>query len=336
VKLFSQAVCRAVGTSYDMMRRDFPDTVRVETTNACNARCTICPHGSMVRPVQPMDDSLYWRIVDECAEHACREMHLHNFGEPLMDRRLEGRIRHAKQHGIRRVKIFSNGSLLTESRARGLVEAGLDEIKISIDGGSKEEFERIRYPLKFDRVLENTRRLVAVRNAMHSSMSIHVACCSTSSKTATMAALEDLVDGFSFGKIHNWAGEGPAVGMHGIRKPCSRLWRTFTVLANGDVALCCLDYDGQHIVGRLDDGTSIGQIWNSQHYRRLRRLHKSASQAEINICANCTKSFLVYVMDEPAPAHAPDAELPVIYRLPEDEDQPAQPLAGDERRRRAA
>ena len=66
--------------------------------------------------------------------------------------------------GVATVKIFSNGSLLNEPHARGLIDAGLDEIKISFDGASKEEFERIRFPLKFDVVMENVQRLVELRD----------------------------------------------------------------------------------------------------------------------------------------------------------------------------
>lgn len=314
-KLVSRSVCEVVGRVFEVVRSDFPNTVRVETTNACNARCIICPHKFMGRDVQRMDERLYQRIVEECVEGGCREMHLHNFGEPLLDRQLEARIRHAKQRGVPHVKVFSNGSLLSEDRARGLISSGLDQIKISIDGVSKEEFERIRYPLKFDRVIENIRRLVALRNAAQSPLRIHVACCSTSDKTATMAALEGVVDGFSFGKIHNWANTEHASGAEGIRKPCSRLWRTFTILANGDISLCCLDYDGQHVIGRLDEGMSIRTIWNSVAYRQLRRLHTSASQEAIDLCSNCSKSFLVRkAVSETADQSSPK-ELPVLYQI---------------------
>jgi len=202
----------------------------------------------MKRKTQRMDDRLFARIIDECAENGCNEVHLHNFGEPLLDKTLPERIEYAKLKGIRKVKIFSNGSLFDEHRARALIEAGLDEVKISIDGATKEEFERIRHPLKFDRVIDNVKRLVALRDEMGADMRIAVACCSTTDKSATMQSLEDVVDCFAFGKIHNWAGTGddsiPAPNGK-TRKPCSRLWRTFTVLANGDVSLCCLDYDGQ-------------------------------------------------------------------------------------------
>lgn len=288
----SRLVCRFLGGAFDLLRSGFPPVVRVETTNACNARCTICPHRTMGRPIRQMDESLYRRILDECAAARCGEVHLHNFGEPLLDRRLEERVAYAKQKGIPKVKIFSNGSLLMPERGRALVEAGLDEIKISFDGASREEFEAIRQPLSFAEVVANVRALVDVRNAMGSTMKIGVACCSTSDRNATMLAMEKVVDEFSFGKIHNWASEEAAPRRNGTRKPCSRLWRTFTVLANGDVALCCLDYDGRCLLGRIDEKTTIRDVFVSPAYREARRRHRTARQAEIPLCDGCTKAFL--------------------------------------------
>jgi MoaA/NifB/PqqE/SkfB family radical SAM enzyme len=286
----SKLICHVMGGVFDLIQGRFPAVVRLETTNACNARCTICPHRDMRRPVTTMDDGLYARLIDQCAEARCREVHLHNFGEPMMDKRIEDRIAYAKQKGVRRVKIFCNGSLLNESRAKGLIEAGLDEIKISLDGATREEFERIRTPLRFDAVVQNVVELVRLRNAARSKMKIRVACCSTTDKESTMRMLEKTVDAFSFGKLHNWGGQ-EAVAKR-IRKPCSRLWRTFTVLADGGVSLCCLDYDGQQILGRLDGGGSIRDIWNGEPYREVRRAHREARQHDIPLCANCTKAFL--------------------------------------------
>lgn len=290
--LSSKAACRIIGGAYDLGLGRFPAVVRIETTNACNAKCTICPHRDIQRPIRQMDDGLFTTIIDECVRAGCREVHLHNFGEPLLDKQLEERIRYAKGKGLPKVKIFSNGSLLNEPRARRLIEAGLDEIKISFDGATREEFERIRVPLKFDRVVQNVKRLAALRDEMRSGMKIKVACCSTTDKHRTMRSLEKIADGFSFGKIHNWAGGDRREAAGRIRKPCSRLWRTFTILASGDVALCCLDYDGQLLLGRVGGGTSIGDVWAGTTYQEIRLRHKEARQAEISLCRNCTKSFL--------------------------------------------
>jgi hypothetical protein len=291
----SRATCGVIGGAMGLALGRFPRVVRIETTNCCNAQCVICPHRSMKRAKEIMSEGLFTRLVDESAASGCREVHLHNFGEPLLDPRLADRVRYVKSKGVPKVKIFSNGSLADEGRGRSLIEAGLDEIKISFDGSTREEFEAIRTPLAFDQVVENVHRLVAMRNEMKSPMKITINCCSTSDQAGTMRALEKVVDGFSFDKVHNWATEEVdqnASPTGRVRKPCSRLWRTFTVLANGDVALCCLDYDGKHLLGRIDANTSMADVWASQAYRTVRRQHARGRQGELELCRTCSKSFL--------------------------------------------
>jgi len=291
-QLSSAVVGWTVGLAYDCLTGAFPRTVRIETTNACNAKCVICPHPVMERTVQRMDEQLYRAIIDECAAQHCPQVHLHNFGEPLLDVQLCDRIRYAKSKGIRKVKIFSNGALANERIATALLDAGLDEIKVSFDGATKEEFERIRAPLKYDLVMANLRRLVQLRDARRSPLRITVNCCSTTDKDQSMAALATVVDEFSFSRLHNWADGDYAQAQTKIRKPCSRLWRTFTVLVNGDVALCCLDYDGKTLMGRVTATTSIRQIWRATEYRQVRGWHRRSQQARIELCRTCSKSFV--------------------------------------------
>ncbi len=66
----------------------FPGTVRVENTNHCNANCITCTRELMKRPTGFMDMGLFRKIVDECAANRVRKLHLHNFGEPMLDKRL--------------------------------------------------------------------------------------------------------------------------------------------------------------------------------------------------------------------------------------------------------
>lgn len=287
-----RAVCGSLGTAYQVGLPAFPPLVRIETTNACNAQCIICPHSRSQRPPARMDDELYAHLIDQCAQGGCREVHLHNFGEPLLDRCLPERVALAKERGIGKVKIFTNGSLLSEERAEALIQAGLDEIKISFDGATADEFERIRTPLKFDTVVSNVRRLVELRNRRGAPLRILVACCSTQDKQSTMRFLEQSVDGFSFGRIHNWSEDESGQPRSRIRKPCSRLWRTMTILSNGAVALCCLDYDGRHLLGHVDSHTPLAAIWQGEAYRRVRRLHRLGRQDEIDLCRGCSKAFV--------------------------------------------
>jgi len=196
-----------------------------------------------------------------------------------------------RKKDLKRVTIFSNASLLTEQKANELIDAGLDEIKISFDGATEQEFEKIRLGLKFDVVANNIKELVRIKSLKKSPLKIKVACHSTSDKDLTMQSLENCVDEFCFGKVHNWAdSEINHALKSAIRKPCSRVWRTFTVLSNGKAALCCLDYEGKVVLGDVTKA-SIFEIWNNESYREIRLLHRTAQQHQIAICKNCIKSF---------------------------------------------
>ncbi len=110
-----------------------PEIVQIESTNICNAKCVFCPRDEMHRRQGIMTFDLFSKIVDECAELGITHVRVHNYGEPFVDRQLVEKVRYAKQKGIKEVGMISNGSLITEQVARGMIEAGLDAINISVD-----------------------------------------------------------------------------------------------------------------------------------------------------------------------------------------------------------
>ena len=52
----------------------------------------------------------------------------------------------------------------------------------------------------------------------------------------------------------------------GIKKPCHNLWTGLIVRYNGDVSICCLDYENKEVMGNLSKNT-INEIWNNKKYR---------------------------------------------------------------------
>src|SRR5262249_26804240 len=147
------------------------------------------------------------KIVSECAAGGCRLMHLHGFGEPLLDKQLPQRIKLCKQSGIERVKIFTNGGLLRGQTAERLIESGVDEIKVSIDGADAAEFNQLRVGLDYDNVLENMKAFRELRDRTGSGKPAFVAAtCQTSNRERTEEMLDGVVDRIDFTHIHNWAG----------------------------------------------------------------------------------------------------------------------------------
>ncbi len=118
-----------------------PEIVQIESTNLCNAKCVFCPRDEMHRKQGVMSFDLFRKIVDECVELSITHVRVHNYGEPFIDRRLVEKVRYAKEKGIKEVGMISNGSLITEQVARGMIDAGLDAINISVDAAGKEVFD---------------------------------------------------------------------------------------------------------------------------------------------------------------------------------------------------
>src|SRR5688572_33453368 len=79
-----------------------------------------------------MDFDLFRKVVDECAALGITHVREHNYGEPFLDKQLVEKVRYAKSKGIPEVGMISNGSLITEDIARGMIDAGLDAINISV------------------------------------------------------------------------------------------------------------------------------------------------------------------------------------------------------------
>lgn len=254
--------------------KHWPDIVQIESTNKCNAKCVFCPRDDMGRPQGVMDMDLYRKVVDECAELGITHVRVHNYGEPFLDRELVEKVRYAKAKGIAEVGMISNGSLISERLARGMIDAGLDAINISVDAAGKEIFEATRLQLKFDTVIDNIKTLVRIRKEMGRTrpklILSFVRQGNGEDEAAFIREWSGVADKIHITELHNWAGTLDTRA--DIQFPCYRMWLTFTVLWDGRVSLCCADFDGKHILGDLRT-SSIKDVWNSPAYREVRRQH---------------------------------------------------------------
>jgi len=264
----------------------WPDIVQIESTNLCNAKCVFCPRDEMHRRQGVMDFDLFRKVVDECAALGITHVRVHNYGEPFLDRELVEKVRYAKQKGIAEVGMISNGSLITEDVARGMIDAGLDAINISVDAAGKEVFESTRVHLKYDDVTHNIRTLARLRRESgktHPKLILSFVRQHNSADEARfIAEWTPVADKIHITDLHNWA--GTLNDKTEVNYPCYRLWLTFTVLWDGRVSMCCADFDGRHIFGDLRSQT-ISEVWNSPVYRAARRQHLESGGP--GICRSC-------------------------------------------------
>jgi radical SAM protein with 4Fe4S-binding SPASM domain len=132
-----------------------PVCLYLETTNRCNLLCTTCPRTyADLEPEADMSWELFTRIVDQVPNIA--RVVLHGVGEPMLVKDLPGRVRHLKERGIY-VLFNTNGTALTPKNGRALAEAGLDELRVSLDAADARTFRLVRGTDDFDRILRNVR-----------------------------------------------------------------------------------------------------------------------------------------------------------------------------------
>jgi sulfatase maturation enzyme AslB (radical SAM superfamily) len=263
-----------------------PEIVQIESTNICNAKCVFCPRDEMQRRQGIMTVDLFRKIVDECAELGITHIRMHNYGEAFMDRKLVEKVKYAKDKGIKEVGMISNGSLITEPVARGMIDGGLDAINISVDAAGKEVFEATRIGLNYDKVIANIERLIRLRaesgKRRPKLILSFVRQNNSADEQAFIEHWRSIADKIHITDLHNWA--GTLNKESDVNYPCYRPWLTFTVLWDGRVSLCCADFDGRTILGNLNTQT-IAEVWNGEMYRQVRREHLESGGPDV--CRAC-------------------------------------------------
>ena len=269
-----------------------PQLLMIETTNACNSRCSFCARSKMRRKTNIMDFNLFRKVIDDSKELGIKFVDIHGFGEPLLDPLLVKRISYAKAKGIDFISITTNGSLLNERFMNQLLDSGLDQIVISLDAFSESVYEKIRPALDFDLVEKNVKTLVKLRHERGSTkpkiMLAYVESQQNKSETKRFVQKwQGVVDAVNVSYLHNWGGALNDVKYSNrTRKfhPCPFLWTSIVVSVDGQVPICCLDYDNSAVLGSLNE-RSINEIWSGHKMKETRKSHLDHT---FLICNNCT------------------------------------------------
>ena len=139
-----------------------PVCLYLEVTNRCNLLCTTCPRTYVeLEPPADMSWELFTSIVDQVPGLA--RAVLHGVGEPMLVKDLPRMVRHLKERGVY-VLFNTNGTVLNERNGRALIEAGLDELRVSLDASTRESYVAVRGKDYFGRILRNVRTFRALQD----------------------------------------------------------------------------------------------------------------------------------------------------------------------------
>ena len=133
--------------------------IYVEPTNRCNLACLTCIRHAWDEPLGDMAWPVYEALIEGLDGFSGgKTIAFAGLGEPLIHEKLPEMVRLAHERGFR-TEVTSNAMLLTPSLAASLVEAGLDQFVVSIDGASESAHGNVRPKASLDEILAHVRTL---------------------------------------------------------------------------------------------------------------------------------------------------------------------------------
>ena len=140
---------------------NLPRSIYIEPTSRCNELCQQCPRTLLSREEdRDLSFEQFRYIVDQFP--ILERVVLHGLGEPLLNKELPRMIRYLKERGTY-VLFNSNGILLNARRGQALIDANLDEYRLSMDGSTREMYARVRGVDAFDKIWRNVQSFIAMQ-----------------------------------------------------------------------------------------------------------------------------------------------------------------------------
>jgi MoaA/NifB/PqqE/SkfB family radical SAM enzyme len=140
--------------------------VYIEPTNLCNLNCRTCVRNAWDEPLGRMSKAIFSWIIAGVRNFAPPPTILFGgLGEPLFHPQIVDMVGEAKQAGCR-VELITNGTLLEAGLSKGLVEAGLDLLWVSLDGANPDNYADVRLGAALPQIIQNVEGFHSLRRTI--------------------------------------------------------------------------------------------------------------------------------------------------------------------------
>ncbi len=159
---------------YKNVPLETPYLLTMEPSGLCNLKCNFCLLSLPKDEVKAkghnqvlMSDEVFDRIINDLGRFPdpFKLVVFARLGEPLMNKKVPTMVERLKSKNLcKKVLIISNGIPLTHNMSRDLVDAGLDTIKLSINGLSPDDYlKNCGVKVDFDKLVSETAYLFKIK-----------------------------------------------------------------------------------------------------------------------------------------------------------------------------
>lgn len=274
------------------------DRCYIEITNTCNLNCDFCPKHH--RPKRQLSEGEFDLLTEKVRGKVCF-LYFHLMGEPLLHPLLPQFIMMAREKGFKTV-LTSNGTLL--HRCMELLDTLPHKIQLSLH--SHESNERGELAEYMEEVMQFSTQ--AARKGTCVVLRLWNQGGRDRENEEVMRLIEQHVpkpwrerpDGFrlsdnlylEFDRKFQWPDAGKErVGEDGQKAQlyCKALTKQIGILSDGSLVPCCLDHDGDVILGNLFR-QSLEEILSSPRALAMTEAFKHHAASE-KLCQNCESAL---------------------------------------------
>lgn len=276
-----------------------PRDIVMELTTKCQLSCNYCDV-KQIKRTGIMPDNVFQTAIKKMAESNIDHVNLNGIGEPFLDKKIFERIRFAKKHGIETITFVTNGLLLDEKKSAQLIESGITQITISLDGNSQAALEKTRPGANFELIVENIKKLIHFNEKLgRDSILINL---------RTTLVDENIDDAFAVYKrwhnkvnriIFKIAYDYENIRINSVtntnwakRIVCPEVRNSLLILSNGNTVLCCSgDIHGTQKTGNILRD-SFESCFNGDIAKSIRSKHFDLNYESLPACNKCSLSTL--------------------------------------------
>lgn len=269
---------------------DYPKSILIETYSLCQGQCKFCPYQEIRagKEQYKLDTDRFFSLINEIKLHDMKRVTLFNNNEPLLDDRIYGFIRYVRKClPNTEITLSSNGRVVTLDKLNRLCDCGLNKLYISIPCVDRENYKTVMgvYPDELFNLLTSITdsRLIDM-----------IAIATPITKYYNEKALNEK---FSKYGIHSWNLEykdswrikekfNEIATEDAIAGLCDRPMDQAVVSANGDVIICCRDWQGQNVIGNIYE-SSLYAIWHSKKMLKIQEYIGNQEYDKVACCRDC-------------------------------------------------